>query len=590
MAFYLRNDDLFESNMALRCEVKAQAKIIDEFKSGERYLKLQRNHRKVIDGYIREIKKLRAELAKSHAETVNVRNMWLDECDEVWHEHVAEIAGKDATIRRLEEKIWELQQKHEDALTTMKLDYEEQLYEKDCIINELTGKVAHLEALLGRDSTNTNLPTSLTPPGKNKHNPNSREKNDRAKGGQPGHKKHTLEKPDKDEITDEVDHVLEEDAVCPTCGSDDFAYTGEYEEKYEYDIEIKVKKILHKYWLYQCTDCGEIVRSGIDPNLRGGCQYGAMVQALALSLMTTSNTAINKVPVHLSGITNGEISPCEGYVAKLMPRAAKLLAGFMEELYKRLIMLLLVYWDDTVVMADKKRICLRFYGDERIAYYVAHDKKDLAGVLEDGVLSALPEGAMVMHDHSSINYNEKFVFENIECNAHLQRDLQKIIDETGHSEPRELKELITKTIKERNELLKEGKTGFDRTQVELFEEKLADILRRAEKAAEGNTSQYSGPFERAVIRRLWEYGDNYFAWVKDFRIPTTNNLSERALRGVKTKMKVSGQFASSKTANNYAVVRSYIETCRRNGLNEISALSRLCSGNPYTIEEIFSSA
>lgn len=115
MAFYLRNDDLFESNMALRCEVKAQAKIIDEFKSGERYLKLQRDHRKVIDGYIREIKKLRAELAKSHAETVNVRNMWLDECDEVWHEHVAGIAGKDAKIRRLEEKIWELQQKHDDA-------------------------------------------------------------------------------------------------------------------------------------------------------------------------------------------------------------------------------------------------------------------------------------------------------------------------------------------------------------------------------------------------------------------------------------------------------------------------------------------
>lgn len=47
--------------------------------------------------------------------------------------------------------------------------------------------------------------------GKNKHNPNSSENTDRAKGGQPGHKKHTLEKSDKDEITDEVDHVLDED-------------------------------------------------------------------------------------------------------------------------------------------------------------------------------------------------------------------------------------------------------------------------------------------------------------------------------------------------------------------------------------------
>ena len=52
-------------------------------------------------------------------------------------------------------------------------------------------------------------------------------------------------------------------------------------------------------------------------------------------------------------------------------------------------------------------------------------------------------------------------------------------------------------------------------------------------------------------------------------------------------MKVSGQFSSSKTANNYAMIRTYIETCRRNGINEYDALTRLCDGNPYTVEEIF---
>ena len=65
-------------------------------------------------------------------------------------------------------------------------------------------------------------------------------------------------------------------------------------------------------------------------------------------------------------------------------------------------------------------------------------------------------------------------------------------------------------------------------------------------------------------------------------------LAERALRGVKTKMKVSGQFASTGTADNYAAIRTYIETCRRNGINEMTALTRLCNGNPYTVEEIFS--
>jgi len=52
-------------------------------------------------------------------------------------------------------------------------------------------------------------------------------------------------------------------------------------------------------------------------------------------------------------------------------------------------------------------------------------------------------------------------------------------------------------------------------------------------------------------------------------------------------MKISGQFDSEKTAMYYAVVKTYVETCRKNNINEMDALSRLCGGNPYTIEEIF---
>ena len=87
------------------------------------------------------------------------------------------------------------------------------------------------------------------------------------------------------------------------------------------------------------------------------------------------------------------------------------------------------------------------------------------------------------------------------------------------------------------------------------------ISLKLKKTAAANTSKYTGNDERALVRCIKEYRENYFAWVYDFKLPTTNNLSERALRGVKTKMKVSGQFASSKTANYYALIRSYIETC-----------------------------
>ena len=73
----------------------------------------------------------------------------------------------------------------------------------------------------------------------------------------------------------------------------------------------------------------------------------------------------------------------------------------------------------------------------------------------------------------------------------------------------------------------------------------------------------------------------------DFTLPTDDNLSERALRGVKSKMKIAGQFQNEKTARYYADIKTYIETCYRNNINPTEALIRLMEDNPYTVDEIF---
>jgi hypothetical protein len=51
-------------------------------------------------------------------------------------------------------------------------------------------------------------------------------------------------------------------------------------------------------------------------------------------------------------------------------------------------------------------------------------------------------------------------------------------------------------------------------------------------------------------------------------------------------MKASGQFQNIATAGCYADIKSYIETCRRNGENEQIALIRLCAGDPVTLDEL----
>jgi len=132
---------------------------------------------------------------------------------------------------------------------------------------------------------------------------------------------------------------------------------------------------------------------------------------------------------------------------------------------------------------------------------------------------------------------------------------------------------------------------FDADYIAAFNSCLDEILQHGWQEYEADKEKlekYGASFERALLNRVGTYRGNYFAWLEDFTLPTTNNLSERSLRPVKSKMKIAGQFESIDAARFYAMIRSYIETCRRKGINENEALRRLCEGDPYTVEELFS--
>ncbi len=56
-------------------------------------------------------------------------------------------------------------------------------------------------------------------------------------------------------------------------------------------------------------------------------------------------------------------------------------------------------------------------------------------------------------------------------------------------------------------------------------------------------------------------------------VPPDNNASERAIRNVKVKQKISGQFKIKQAAQNFAKIRSVIDTTIKNGLNVLEALT-----------------
>lgn len=116
-------ENLFENYMAACCKIKALKRTIDEFKSGERYLKLQEDYHRVAAGYIKEIKRLKQEVGSLNARIISIRNMWSDDYYALYDEMRAEIRQLQEKIRRLEDRIWETERKCDDKVSRLTREY-----------------------------------------------------------------------------------------------------------------------------------------------------------------------------------------------------------------------------------------------------------------------------------------------------------------------------------------------------------------------------------------------------------------------------------------------------------------------------------
>ena len=71
-------------------------------------------------------------------------------------------------------------------------------------------------------------------------------------------------------------------------------------------------------------------------------------------------------------------------------------------------------------------------------------------------------------------------------------------------------------------------------------------------------------------------------FLKDFKVPSTNNAAESSLRGVKIKQKI-GKFRSVDGSENYSIIKSCILTYKKNKVNVLSALVSAFENNPILI-------
>ena len=156
------------------------------------------------------------------------------------------------------------------------------------------------------------------------------------------------------------------------------------------------------------------------------------------------------------------------------------------------------------------------------------------------------------------------------CMAHLLRELTNFSENLKRDWSAKMKELFLCAIELKKEMTSNDYLNPP-AEVAALHANLDELL--AVDCAKFHSK------EQAFIKRLNKHRQSIFTFLSYPEVPPDNNASERAIRNVKVKTKVSGQFRNKegKGADRYAKIRSVIDTTIKNGQDVYEALIALAN-------------
>ncbi len=83
---------------------------------------------------------------------------------------------------------------------------------------------------------------------------------------------------------------------------------------------------------------------------------------------------------------------------------------------------------------------------------------------------------------------------------------------------------------------------------------------------------------RNLLERLQNYESDVLRFMTDEAVPFTNNQGENDLRMAKVQQKISGCFRSENGAKMFFGLRSYLSSCKKQGISASTALTLLLNG------------
>lgn len=402
------------------------------------------------------------------------------------------------------------------------------------------------------NSNNSSMPPSsdLTRPSKSL---SLRKKSGKKKGGQFGHKGSSLKMMD---TADEYIKLVP--TFCEKCGKD-LNYSPEIlnGKRQVLDIPPPVKPICTQYNRYsKICNCGCENTADFPTHVSAPIQYGPRINSLISYFSVRQYIPYQRMKECFKDVF--ALNICEATMVNSLKKMGTQLLPEYNTIKQNITESAVIGSDETGAKVNGDKGWFWVWQNERNTYIVYNKSRGFKVILNE-----FPDGlpkAILQSDSLSTQLKTKTKGKQL-CFSHLEREVNSFIEKYHDDWSKKLLQIIKTALKLKPKITDYGAqiTARDNLEKELNDLLEYDISKQPEKIK---------PFQKRLIKRR----DAIFQFLYHASVSPDNNASERAIRNIKVKQKVSGQFISPCISTCFAVIRSIIDTCIKRNKNILEHL------------------
>ncbi|PFG11828.1 IS66 family transposase [Marinobacter sp. LV10MA510-1] len=306
-------------------------------------------------------------------------------------------------------------------------------------------------------------------------------------------------------------------------------------------------------------------------------QYGIGIKANAVYMSQFQLLPYDRIRDHFQEQMGIPVSA--GSVFNFNKEAYEKLDHFEQWAKAQLAKSELMHVDETGINLNGKRHWLHCASNSALTLLYPHTKRGTEAMDEMGVLPFF--SGVLCHDHWKPYY--RYACTHSLCNAHHLRELERAWEQDDQHWAKAMKVLLI----DMNTTVADAGGRLPATDAERWRQRYRQVLEEADSECPppdvslreaGKRGRLKRSKARNLLERLRNFEHDVLRFMDVEYVPFTNNQGENDLRMTKVQQKISGCFRSMAGAKIFCRVRSYLSTCRKQGMSATEALALLFQG------------